>query len=274
MKQRLYEILEGWDPANKAAHATHVFISVVILANVVAVILDSVPSIELRFHRPFLWFEYASIALFTAEYLLRIWVCTADERYSSPLLGRLRFALTPFALVDLLAIAPFYVPFISADLRVIRTMRLFRLARMFKLGRYSEAFRVLGRVLRTKREELAASLTVLIALLVIASTLMYEAEHAVQPNKFSSIPAAMWWAVVTLTTVGYGDVFPVTPIGMLVGGVMAVLGIGMFALPTGILGAGFIQEVHARGKNSVTCPHCGGHFDVGESSKASFRFGV
>jgi voltage-gated potassium channel len=257
MKQRLYKILEGTHHDDRATRLAHLFIVGLILANVAAIILDSVQSIEARFRIELLWFEYISIALFTLEYLLRLWVCTCDPRFRPPLLGRVRFALTPLALVDLVVIVPFYVPFISADLRVFRTMRLFRLLRIFKFGRYSEALQMLGRVVRSKREGLAASTSLLLVLVVIASTLMYEAEHVAQPDKFPSITSAMWWAVATLTTVGYGDVFPVTEAGRLIAGVAAVLGIGMFALPTAILGAGFVEQIEAKKASHRTCPHCG-----------------
>jgi voltage-gated potassium channel len=229
----------------------------VILGNVLAVILESEPKLELRYRDWFFWIEHASIIFFTIEYALRIWVCTVEERYRSPLYGRLRYAVTPLALIDLLAIAPFYIPLFAADLRVIRSIRLFRFVRLLKFGRYSDAFRLLGKVFSRKREELIATLTILLALLVISATLMYEAEHLAQPDKFRSIASTMWWAVVTLTTVGYGDVFPITTMGKILGAVISILGIGMFALPTAVLGAGFVEEIQARKSQAFNCPHCG-----------------
>jgi voltage-gated potassium channel len=268
VKRQLYDILENPTPGHRVAHCVHVSIIALILANVVAVVLDSLQPLEASYHREFVWFERVSIVLFTTEYLVRLWVCTVDQRYRAPFVGRLRFALTPLALVDLMAVAPFYVPLIGMDLRVMRTMRLYRLLRLFKLGRYSQAFHAVAEVVRSKRKELFASLIVLSCLLVVASTLMYEAEHATQPDKFSSIPAAMWWGVVTLTAVGYGDMSPVTPIGKMLGGVIAVLGIGMFALPTGIIGAGFIEHLQARKGKPVVCPHCGRLVDQHQSQES------
>jgi len=136
-------------------------------------------------------------------------------------------------------------------------MRLFRILRVLKFGRYSDAFRLLAKVIRSKRQDLIATTTVLAILLIVAASMMYEAESAAQPDKFSSIPEAMWWAVVTMTTVGYGDVYPVTALGKLFGGLIAVLGIGMFALPTGIIGAGFVEQLQARKVLPQNCPHCG-----------------
>jgi voltage-gated potassium channel len=257
IRRRLYEMLETEHPRDWSVRLTHFLIMAVILGNVVAVILESEPELQSRFGSWFLGFEQTSVAFFTVEYLLRIWVCVEAEEYRSPFRGRLRYAATPLALVDLLAIAPFYVPLIAADLRVIRAIRLFRFVRILKLGRYSDAFRLLGTVVSRKRQELAAAFTVLMALVVIAATLMYEVEHVAQPQKFRSILATMWWAVATLTTVGYGDVFPVTGAGKLLAAVISILGIGMFALPTSILGAGFVEELQARKSAHRICPHCG-----------------
>jgi voltage-gated potassium channel len=167
-----------------------------------------------------------------------------------------RYALSPFALIDLVAILPFYLPFMGVDLRFARAFRLLRLFRMAKVARYVRAMGIFGQVARAKREELVIAASVMAILLICASSVMYYAEHAAQPKVFSSIPATMWWSVATLTTVGYGDVFPVTPAGRLVAGVVAVLGIGFFALPTAILGAGFV-EVVSRRKDAPKCPHCG-----------------
>lgn len=164
--------------------------------------------------------------------------------------------MTPMALIDLLAIIPFYLPFFVPDLRFVRIIRLFRILRILKLGRYSKALQTFGNVLKRKKEDLAIALSTLLVLLVFAASLIYIVEHQAQPEVFSSIPAAMWWAVVTLTTVGYGDVYPVTIVGKLLGAGIAVLGIGLFALPVGILASGFAEEIKGD-DNNPTCPHCG-----------------
>jgi voltage-gated potassium channel len=130
-----------------------------------------------------------------------------------------------------------------------------RIVRVAKLGRYSESLQTLGRVFAAKKEQLVSTLFILLMLLVVSSCLMYYVEQAAQPDRFSSIPAAMWWSVTTLTTVGYGDVCPVTITGKLVASVIAILGIGMFALPTAILGSGFLEEIAP--KKPAKCPHCG-----------------
>jgi voltage-gated potassium channel len=164
--------------------------------------------------------------------------------------------MTPLAVVDLFAILPFYLPFTGIDLRFLRIMRMMRIFRVAKLGRYSQSLQMLQRVIMIKKEQLICSLFILLLLVIVAASMLYYAENGVQPEVFSSIPASMWWAIATLTTVGYGDVYPVTGLGKLMASIIAVLGIGMFALPTGILGAGFVEEMSQRQKPS-RCPHCG-----------------
>ena len=177
------------------------------------------------------------------------------------MLGRLRFSVTPMAVIDLLAILPLFLPLFGLDMRFIRIVRLLRFFRLAKLFRYSRALRLLGRVVLGKREELASICIVLVTLLVIASSLMYFVEHDDQPDKFSSIPQTMWWGVITLTTVGYGDYYPVTGAGKFIAACIAVLGIGMFALPAGLLGAGFVDELQARDGGERNCPNCGHRLD-------------
>ena len=261
VKRRVYEILERAAPDDRASKAVDIGIMTLILLNVAAVTLETVQSLYRRYSTFFGAFETFSVAVFTVEYVLRLWSCTTEEKFSRPVAGRLRFAATPLAVVDLLAVLPFYLPmFLPLDLRFIRAIRLFRLFRLFKLGRYSESLRLLGVVLRARKEELIMTVFTISVLLIISSSLMYFVENDAQPQAFSSIPEAMWWGIVTLTTVGYGDVYPVTPLGKVLGAVIALLGIGMFALPAGILGSGFIEEIQRR-KGRRTCPHCGREID-------------
>lgn len=250
-----------------------------ILVNVAAVMWETVPGVMAEHGRALYAIEAASIAVFTLEYLLRLWACVEDPKYArrGPVIGRLRSALSPMAIIDLMAIAPFYLhlllPAGAADLRFILSLRLLRMLRVLKIGRYSRALATLGRVIKGKREDLAVMGVVLSVVLVIAAGLMYYAEHEAQREKgnFTSIPDSLWWAVITLTTIGYGDVYPVTPLGRLLGGIIAVCGIGFVALPTAIVSAGFAEEIAKRKKAAETpssalaaaapppaaCPHCG-----------------
>ena len=162
------------------------------------------------------------------------------------------------SLVDLIAILPFFLSFFAFDLRFLRTIRLFRLFRVLKFVRYSESLKLFGKVIRRKKEELVVTATIMFVLVILTSSFIYLAEHEAQPDKFTDIPTSMWWAIVTLTTVGYGDVFPVTPMGKVFAAFIAILGIGMFALPTGILGASFVEEMEKmKVKEKPSCPHCG-----------------
>lgn len=256
-RHRVWDLCEPDAEASRLERRLHGLILLLIVLNVLAVMLESVATLDAKYGRLFDYFEIFSVAVFTVEYLARLWSCTADPRYAHPLWGRLRFMFTPMALVDLAAILPSYLFFLHADLRVVRAFRLLRLARIGKIGRYSEASVVLLRVLRAKHEELIVTLSLVGVLGVIFASLAYFAEFNAQPDKFPDIPHALWWAFVTITTVGYGDVAPITPLGKVVGVCTAILGILMIALPTGVLGAAFVEELNRRGKSPSKCPHCG-----------------
>lgn len=253
-KRRVFEVLELEEVEGWIDDAIDIFIVSLILISVASVILESEESIYSRYQSIFYYSELFIVAAFTIEYLLRLWTCVEDKRYSGPLMGRLKFVTSPLAVIDLLAILPFYLVLIPFDLRFLR---LFRIVRLLKLSRYSKSFKTLGAVLKAKKEELLVTVFIVGVLLIIASSLMYYAERGTQPDVFSSIPEAMWWGVVTLTTVGYGDIYPVTPIGKILGAMIAFLGIGLFALPAGILGSGFVDEMQKKRQKKRVCPHCG-----------------
>ena len=258
IREHVYYFLE---PGDDKGRSVDVAIIVLIFLNIVALILETVESIYSAHQAAFALFENVSIAVFSVEYILRIWSCTTNPRYAHPVSGRLRFLVSPLGIIDLLAILPFFLPFFGVDLRFVRTVRLLRIFRIVKLARYSRALRLLGHVVHQRKEELLSIFFVLLTLLIISSSLMFFAEHSVQPEVFSSIPTTMWWGIVTLTTVGYGDAYPITPLGQTIGAIIAVLGIGMFALPAGILGAGFtdeLQKMRQSGESEPTrCHHCG-----------------
>jgi voltage-gated potassium channel len=192
LKQRVQEILEGTRPGDKAHRAFEAFIVTLITTNVFAVMLETEKAFHMRHAAVLRAFDVFSVAVFTVEYFLRLWACTCDERYRNAVSGRLKYVATPLALADLLAILPFYLPLlIPFDLRFIRAIRLVRLTRLLKLGRYSDALKLFGRVLKAKKEELAAAVFILFILLIVASGLLYYIEHEAQPDKFSSIPASM-----------------------------------------------------------------------------------
>jgi voltage-gated potassium channel len=217
-----------------------------IFLNVISIALDSVPSLLANYEQEFYRFEVFSVSVFTVEYLIRIWSSIELERVDSsrPILGRIKYMLTPLVLIDLVAIIPFYlVFFVSADLRFLRVIRLLRI---FKLTRYSGAMATLLEVLREEASALGAAAFILFILLILASSGIYLIEQDVQPLAFGSIPSAMWWSIVTLTTVGYGDVVPITVGGKLFGALIALVGVGMVALPTGIIASGFANAFRRR----------------------------
>ena len=258
IKTRLYEILEGSVVGDRVHRAFDIFIVTLITANVLAVMMETEKGFHLKHAEALRMFEVFSVAIFTIEYFLRIWVCTNNPRFKGAISGRVKYSISLLALIDLMAILPFYLPlFIPFDLRILRVIRLIRLARLLKVGRYSEALKLFGRVLRTKREELLAALFILFIILIVSSSLLYYVESPVQPEKYSSIPASMWWGVVTLTTVGYGDIYPITPLGKLFGALISLIGIGFFAIPAGMLSAGFIEEHRRTRAEKKCCPRCG-----------------
>lgn len=259
-KLRIYDILIETDDDETIDKIIAFFLILLIIANVVAVVVESVDSVAQQYAGFFYWFEVFSLAVFSAEYLLRLWVAPLDPRYQGRFRGRLKYALTPMALIDLAAIVPAFLPlFFAMDLRIVRALRIFRLFRLLKMGRYVESLNTLDDVVRSKKEELLVTSIMIATLLLFAASLMYLVENDAQPDKFPDIPSALWWGIATLTTVGYGDVFPITPVGKLLGGVIAFLGIGIFALPTGILASGFAEEIQKNRKaaESKCCPHCG-----------------
>jgi len=265
----LDKILEKAEEDDIASRIFDIFISILIISNILAVIFGTVENIRKTIPLFLYQFEIISVMIFSIEYILRIWTCTENPKYHHWFIGRIKYIFSFIALVDFFAILPFYLPFIKGlDLRFIRALRLFRLFRIFKLGRYSKALSTVGDVLKERKEELSVTFTVVVILLILSSSIMFYVEHESQPDVFTSIPATFWWAVATLTTVGYGDIYPVTILGRILGGVIAILGIGMFALPTGILGAGFVERIKMTKKEKkVKCPNCGAIFDIQEGEK-------
>ena len=258
--RRAFEILAPAESGDAASRWFDIGLLTLIVLNVLAVILATVPEAASSCASFFRIFEVISVAIFTVEYVLRVWSCTESDDFAAPVVGRLRYVRTPLALVDLAAILPFYLPAIlPLDLRFLRAVRLFRIFRIFKMGRYSESLRTVCAVLAAKKEQLLMSVFVVFVMLIVASSLMYFVEHEAQPEAFSSIPAAMWWGVSTLTTVGYGDVYPVTGLGKLIGAIVAILGIGLFALPAGILASGFAERMEKPKRRK--CPYCGRDLD-------------
>lgn len=242
----LYLALEAQKGGAWATFLNH-FLMVLVVANVVAVVVESEHAIYEAYAPFFEWFEVCSVAIFTLEYALRAWVCVESEHiaFQQPMRGRVRYLLSPMALVDLVAVLPFYLSlfFGLVDLRVLRSLRLLRL---LKLTRYSHSLALLLAVLRQEADNLVSALFILCMLVLLSATGIYLVEGHVQPDKFGSIPRALWWSAVTVATVGYGDVVPVTLVGKVFSGTIIITGIAVAALPAAILASGMINELKRR----------------------------
>ncbi len=238
IRKRVSEILDTDRLTDKFSQTIDMILVALIFLSVIAIALESVSSLLDGHSHAFHLFEAVSVGIFTIEYLARIWsaVELEDVDQHHPLRARFKYMFSPLVLIDLLSILPFYLSFVVTDLRFLRVIRLLRI---FKLTRYSSAMSTMLKVLKEEAPALGAAAFILFILLVLASSGIYLLEHEVQPAVFGSIPAAMWWAMVTLTTVGYGDVVPITTMGKLFGALISLIGVGMVALPTGILASGF-----------------------------------
>ncbi|HYF70372.1 MAG TPA: ion transporter [Ohtaekwangia sp.] len=258
LRRRLYLTLE---PNEKGGTLERIFefsLITIIVLNIVAIVLDTEVSLRKEYNHFFDAFEVFSLVFFSLEYVARVYSIVENPKFKHPVKGRLRYMKSPMAIIDLLAVLPFYVKFTSVSLTFLRVFRLMSLFRVFKIARYLHALKIFKRVLRDRKEQLVLSFIFILFVLVIISFVMFYAEHDAQPEKFSSIPATMWWGIATLTTVGYGDIVPITTLGRFLGGVFAIAGVGLLALPAGILSSGFFEMLHQKQSSiSTKCPHCG-----------------
>lgn len=265
LKRRIYNIIREDDENDFISNVFDGTIITLIIINIIMVIAETFslpPVVQTIFNIA----EVISVIVFTIEYLLRLW--TSDYKYNgiSPAKARFRYVFSLMALIDLLAILPFYLPFVlPVDLRVLRALRIVRLFRIFKVGRYTNALSSIGDVLRNKKHQLLSSVFVVFLLMLISSVLMYSVENQAQPEAFQNAFSGLWWAVATFTTVGYGDIYPVTVFGKILSAVIALLGIGLVAVPTGIISAGFMEQLSSGNKKCECkkkyCPYCGNKLD-------------
>jgi voltage-gated potassium channel len=232
--------------SDPVVHAVHVFLILLIVVNVTTVVLESEPVLRHAYGTVFLIVEIVSGVIFTAEYVARLW-CVPEHpplHHLKPWRARLKWMVHPLSIIDFLAILPFY--FIFSDVGGLRALLLLRLFRFFKLARYSPGLTSLIDAIYSERRALIASGVILVGTVLLAASAMNLAERDVQPDKFGTIPDAMYWAIITLTTVGYGDVTPATSIGRVIAGITAIAGLVMLALPVGIIASAFSREIHRR----------------------------
>lgn len=259
LRQRVYHTIEETGPVGSASWLFDAALITIILLNASVIILETLPGMFAEHRHVFRTIELLSAAFFGLEYCFRLWCIVENPRFRGAA-GRLRFMATPLAIIDFLAIIPFFTFFFAHDADIVKVLSLFRIFRFVKVVRYMQAVTIFMNVLRAKRQELSFTFLFMLFTLILVSSVMYYVENPAQPEKFSSIPATMWWGVETLTTLGYGDMVPMTPVGKVLGGLIAIAGVGIVAIPTGILAAGFTEELRRRRHHVHEpdhCPHCG-----------------
>jgi voltage-gated potassium channel len=263
VKHKVHVLLHPEIGESRADKIINISIITLIILNVIAVMLETIQPIHDQYETIFKYFDLVSVLIFTVEYVLRVWSCNHDPKYSHSIKGRIRYMLSLGAIIDLLAFLPYYIHVIvGLDLRMLRILRLLRFLRLFRLTAYMKAAKMVTNVFKTRFSELMLSLILAIFLIIIASSLLYFAEHNVKNTSFTSIPATLWWAVVTLTTTGYGDMIPATATGKFFTGIIMLAGVAFFALPAGIITAGFLEEFKLEKKiKGKKCPHCGQPID-------------
>jgi voltage-gated potassium channel len=268
-KRKIFSDIAQTEDSSKASVIFDISIITLIIINVVLVVADTFGKhITPVFHA----IEVFSVVVFTIEYALRFWTADLLRPGKNAVLARLRYMFSFMALIDLLSILPFYLPFLlSTNLIVLRSLRVLRLLRLFKLTRYSNVTTTMGAVFKKKASQIISSVSVILVLMIITSVLMYNVEHAAQPEKFSNAFDSLWWTICTITTVGYGDIYPVTLLGKVFSGIIAFLSIGLIAIPTSIISSGFIESVDQMKEEKAAkereqnkkcfCPYCGGKLD-------------
>ncbi|MCK0198845.1 cyclic nucleotide-gated ion channel/potassium channel family protein [Ancylobacter sp. 6x-1] len=246
-RRRLYEILERDSAQDRTAEQVNRVLILLIVLNTLAALLETVPSLLLHDRPEFRLFEMASLVVFAVEYMVRVWVAPENPRYRglSAAKARRRYVRSLPAIVDLIAWLPFAVAFLTSGLD-LRALAILRVLRFAKLARYSPGMQSLLDVLRSERQSLLACFWLVAAAVLVSASAMYIAERGAQPDTFSSIPAAMWWALATITTVGYGDVVPITMPGRIIAGFTMLAGVITLALPVGIIATAFAETIKRR----------------------------
>ncbi len=258
LRKRTWEIVEVARPGDKASRIFDVTILGLIVINVIAFSIESIPAVKTHYGGGLRLIELVSITVFTIEYVLRVWSCVEDPRYRHPVSGRLAFVRRPLLLIDLAAILPFFIYILGIDLRYLRAVRLLRVLRLAKLGRYYPSLKLIIDVVWNKKSELLLIAAFMLIVTLIAGSLIYTLEHPQQPQNFTDIPSTIAWSLNALAKLNLGGVYPVTPWGKTLFSVIGILGTLIFALPTAVIVAGFMDEWKAKNRTDmIKCPHCG-----------------
>lgn len=260
IRKRTFEIIQTANGNDIYSKIFDISIIVLILLNVVFIMVDTfqIPTFLKTLIK---YFDVFTSVVFTVEYLLRLWTAPLLYNNYSNFKSRIKYIFSFMSIIDLLAIIPFYLPMIfPLNLKALRLLRITRLFRVFKFNRYTSALHNVITVFKLKSSQLISSIVTVFMLIILSSILMYSIESVAQPDNFKNIFDSMWWAVATFTTVGYGDIYPITPIGKLLSAIIALLGIGLVAVPTGIISAGFIEQIEQNDEKHY-CPYCGKKID-------------
>ena len=242
-RRRIYEIVEIGAAGDRLSRAYDLFYTLTIILNLTATILDTYSGIHDKYGALFDVIEFVTVAAFAVDYVLRLY--TADFKYRGAPRGKAaaKYAVSFGGIVDLISFLPYYLPFFfpagAAAFRLVRVIRIFRL---FRINAYYDSLSVITSVLKSKKNQLVSSVVVILVLMIASSLCMYSLENEAQPDVFSNAFSGIWWATSTLLTIGYGDIYPVTTLGQILGIVISFLGVGMVAIPTGIISAGFVEQ--------------------------------
>jgi voltage-gated potassium channel len=241
LRLRAYRQLEPTAWPRKGLSPTNLSLAILIVVAVIAAVIETEPLIAQGRELLFDDFEVAVASIFAVEYAARVWTIVENPRFAAYRFPRLRYIVSPIAIIDLLAIVPAFFAFDGASSLALRFFRILRMLRLAKLGRTSRAWAAIREALHERRYEFGVVLGLVGLTLLISASVLYLAEADAQPDKFGSIPRALWWSIVTLTTVGYGDAFPVTTLGKFFAAVVALTGVLVIAIPTGIFAASFSE---------------------------------
>jgi voltage-gated potassium channel len=259
LRKKIFYVIDDHKSKKPMNRLFHGLLFLIILLSSTILFLETITHIFKEHFRLFLYFEVFTISFFTIEYFLRLFTCVEIPAYKNPIWGRIRYAFTPLMLVDVLSIIPMYFFLTSMELGSFYLFSVFRILRLFKAIRYVNAFKIIGKVFYLKREQLFISFTLVFFLFVFYSFVIFIAEKNAQPEVFKDITTAMWFTISSITTVGYGDIIPITPLGKTISGLIGISGWLLFAIPTSILTSGFMNvTIH---KEKTTCPNCGHQHD-------------
>lgn len=256
MKQRIFEIISVAGKGDKLSKIFDITIISLIFINLFIAFLDTF-TLSSNITKFYYTIEIISIIIFTIEYLLRIWTTNLLYPDKSRSMAIIKYIFSFSSIIDLLAILPFYMQFFFPyNLLALRSLRLLRMFRVLKINRYSKAFNKLADVFKQKKDELLVSIFVISLLIIISSILIYNFENPAQPDVFKNAFSGIWWSIATFTTIGYGDIYPITTMGKILSSIIAFLGIALVAVPTGIITSGFNQKIEKEA-STKTCPNCG-----------------